>query len=55
MDKLLQQERPKTDSITDIKQRIQYKEQELLRLFDSFRQKIDNVSQTNVKNKSQNT
>lgn len=55
MDKLLQQERPKNDSINDIKQRIKYKEQELLRLFDSFQQKIKNVGQTNVKNKAQNT
>ncbi|KAM7342333.1 uncharacterized protein ACRADG_009796 isoform 2-T2 [Cochliomyia hominivorax] len=41
MDELLQREKPKTESITDIKKRIELKEQELLHLFDHFQKKIE--------------
>lgn len=38
MDVLLNREVPKTESITDIKERIKLKEKELLSLFDNVQQ-----------------
>ncbi|XP_065370195.1 uncharacterized protein LOC135962278 [Calliphora vicina] len=48
MDELLQRERPKTESITDIRSRIKHKEQELLSLFDHFQKKTELFAKTNA-------
>ncbi|XP_037813052.1 LOW QUALITY PROTEIN: uncharacterized protein LOC119604479 [Lucilia sericata] len=48
MDELLKRERPKTESITDIRSRIKHKEQELLSLFDHFQKKTELFANINV-------
>ncbi|XP_023306253.2 uncharacterized protein LOC111687994 [Lucilia cuprina] len=48
MDELLKRERPKTESITDIRSRIKHKEQELLSLFENFQKKTELFANINV-------
>lgn len=48
MDELLLRERPKTESITDIRKRIRQKELELLSLFDHFQKRAELVGKINT-------